>query len=235
MKPLNPSANESGSGRSVWWWIALACAVLLVAFVLWSPAVQGSVDDAVRWAEKMINEHPVAGAAVFFGFSALSAMLAFASSVVLVPPASVVWGKAVSFLLLWGGWLVGAALAYGIGRLLCPILARSRFAERLERYRQYASQRMKFWTLLLLCVAVPSEIPGYLLGSIRYPFLKFFAAIAIAEAGYALGAVIAGESLLDGKPLPFLISLGVLAVVAVLAGLLLRKIRKRRAGGLSPR
>lgn len=209
--------------------------MLLVGFLLWSPLVQRLVDEAIHWAEGAISEHPLAGAAVFFVFSAVSAMLAFASSAVLVPPANLVWGKALSFLLLWGGWLTGAVLAYGIGRLLRPLLARSPFEDKLEKYQQYASQHMSFWALLLFCLAVPSEILGYVLGSIRYPLMKFLAAMAIAEAGYALGVVIAGESLLVDKPLPILISLGVLAVLAAGAGLLLRLMKKRRAGGLSPR
>lgn len=233
--PRNPKANESKPGRPVWWWLALAVAVLAAVFLLWSPSVQHILDEAIHWAEGAIGENPIAGAAVFFGFSALSAMLAFASSAVLVPPATLVWGKAVSFLLLWGGWLTGAVLAYGIGRLLRPLLERSPFGDKLEKYQQYASKRMSFWALLLLCFAVPSEIPGYLLGSIRYPLLKFLAAMATAEAVYALGVVIAGENLLVDKPLPILASLGVLAVLALGASLLLRVVKRRRAGGLSPR
>jgi uncharacterized membrane protein YdjX (TVP38/TMEM64 family) len=225
----NLSPNESKPGRPVWWWLALAVSVLLVVALLWLPPVQRIVDEATHWAEGAISEHPIAGAVVFFGFSALSAMFAFASSVVLLPPATLAWGKALSFLLLWGGWIAGAALAYGVGRLLRPLLARSPFEAKLEKYQQYASQRMRFWALLLFCLAVPSEIPGYLLGSIRYAFPKFLAAMAIAEAAYALGAVIAGESLLRDQPLPILVSFGVLALLAAVAGLLLRGMKKRRA------
>jgi uncharacterized membrane protein YdjX (TVP38/TMEM64 family) len=225
----NLSPNEPKPGRSVWWWVALAVAVLLGVALLWSPPVQRIVDGATHWAEGAINEHPIAGAAVFFGFSALSAMFAFASSVVLLPPANLAWGKVLSFGLLWGGWLCGAALAYALGRVLRPLLARSPFEAKLEKYQQYASQHMKFWSLLLFCLAVPSEIPGYLLGSIRYPFPKFLAAMAIAETAYALGAVIAGESLLRDKPWPILVSFGVLALLAAVAGFLLRGMKKRRA------
>ena len=89
--------------------------------------------------------------------------------------------------------------------------------------------------MLLFCIAIPSEIPAYLFGSMHYPLPKFLAAVAIAESGYALGVVIAGESLLGGKPLPFLIAIGLLIVVAIIAGLLLRSARNRKLGGLPPR
>ncbi|MGZ8203315.1 MAG: hypothetical protein ACXWUB_08695 [Burkholderiales bacterium] len=45
---------------------------------------------------------------------------------------------------------------------------------------------MKFWAVLLFSLAVPSELPGYLFGAMRYPFLVFVAAIGAAEALYAI-------------------------------------------------
>jgi uncharacterized membrane protein YdjX (TVP38/TMEM64 family) len=135
------------------------------------------------------------GAAVFFLFAAISAMLAFTSSVVLVPPANLVWGKFITFLLLWGGWIAGAIAAFGIGNVARPLLVRLGYQETLDEYQQFVSKRMKFWTAFLFCIAVPSEVPGYLFGGLRYPFLKFLGAIAIAEAIYAFGIVIAGQNL----------------------------------------
>jgi uncharacterized membrane protein YdjX (TVP38/TMEM64 family) len=88
---------------------------------------------------------------------------------------------------------------------------------------------MKLWAATLLCLAVPSEIPGYLFGGLHYPFWKFLAAIAIAESIYALGVIIAGESLLEAKPAALAITVGILIVVAVGAGMLLRAQRKRKA------
>ncbi|WP_232431431.1 TVP38/TMEM64 family protein [Cupriavidus sp. UYPR2.512] len=208
---------------------------VLIGLVVLSPPFKGFADQAIDWARATMEQHPGAGALVFFLFSAVSAMLAFASSVVLVPPATEVWGKPLTVVLLWGGWLLGAAAAFGIGRLAYPLLARSGYADKLAKYQDYVSQRMKFWAVLLFCIAVPSEIPGYLFGSMHYPFRKFLAAMAIAEAGYAFGIVVAGESLAIDRPLPFFIAVGILAVVAVLAGLVLRAVRKHKSGGLQRR
>jgi hypothetical protein len=90
---------------------------------------------------------------------------------------------------------------------------------------------MKFWAALLFCIAVPSEVPGVLFGGVRYPFLKFLGAMAIAEAIYALGLVIAGENLVAAKPLPFLVTIGILLVIAFGAGVVLRAIKKRKSPG----
>ncbi len=215
--------------RSVWFWLALVTAASLAAFLLFSPTFKGWVEGVTDWAEGIMMAHPVAGSVVFFLLSAISAMLAFASSMVLVPPANEVWGKPVSFLLLWGGWTAGAIAAYFIGYFARPLLFRLVQRQKIEKYEEIVSKRMKLWAAMLLCLAVPSEIPGYLFGGLHYPFWKFLAAISIAESIYALGVIIAGESLLEAKPAALAVTVGILIVVAVGAGMLLRAQRKRKA------
>ena len=175
-----------------------------------------------------MNAHPVMGAAVFFFFAAVSAMLAFTSSVVLVPAANLVWGKLITFLLLWGGWIVGAIAAFGIGKVARPLLVRLGYQETLEHYQQFISKRMKFWAVLLFCFAVPSEVPGYVFGGLHYPFWRFFAAIALVEAIYAFGIVIAGENLIAGRPLSVLATVAILIVIGIAARLLLSTLKKRK-------
>jgi uncharacterized membrane protein YdjX (TVP38/TMEM64 family) len=217
----------------VWFWLAVGTAALLVALFLYSPTFKHWVDAAMNWAEQVMDEHPLVGAAVFFVFSAISAMLAFASSVVLVPPANVAWGKQVTFLLLWGGWLTGSIVSYGIGRLARPLLNRLSYEKKLNEYQQFVSRRMKFWAVLLFCIAIPSEIPGYLFGGMRYSFAKFTAAIGTAEVFYAIGVVYAGERLLAARPHAAFVTLGILGIVALGAGLLIRVLKRRRIGGMS--
>lgn len=232
MRSSSPTSEKKP--RHVLRWIVLGAAVLLIGLLVFSPQVKDFVDVATAWATEVMNAHPVLGAVVFFLFSAFSAMFAFASSAVLVPPAELVWGKPVTFFLLWGGWMAGAIAAFGIGKLARPLLSNG-FQDKVEKYEQFVSQRMKFWAVLLFCFAIPSEVPGYLFGSMHYPFMKFVAAIAIAESAYALGVVVAGESLLRDDPLPFFAAISLLIIVAVAAGWFLRAVRKRKAGDLSPR
>lgn len=218
---------------SLWFLIALGAIVLLLTFLLYSPAFRDFVDKTTDWAKVLMNEHPVMGAAVFFVFAAISAMLAFTSSVVLVPAANLVWGKLITFLLLWGGWIAGAIVAFGIGKVSRPLLVRMGYEETLERYHQFVSKRMKFWAVLLFCFAVPSEIPGYLFGGLPYPFLKFLGAIAIVEAIYAFGIVIAGENLVADRPFSLLAIVAILIVIWIVARFLLRTLKKRKPGQLS--
>jgi uncharacterized membrane protein YdjX (TVP38/TMEM64 family) len=225
--------GRAGRKRTLWFWLAVATVVALLAALLYAGVLQDWIDDATDWAKEHMDEHPVLGALVFFGFSALSAMLAFASSVVLVPPANLAWGQAVTFVLLWGGWLAGATVAYGIGRLAHPLLVHVGYEEKLRKYEQFVNKRMKFWAVLLLCMAVPSEIPGYLCGSAHYPLAKFIAAMAIAEGIYALGATIAAETVLEAEPLPLMAAGAALVAVATVSGLLLRRFARRKSARAS--
>ena len=232
---MSKELSPKGQQRAIWFWLGLGAAILLLAFLFYSPAFRNFMEAANSWAEGIMNAHPVTGAAVFFVFSAVSAMLAFASSAVLVPPANLVWGKLVTFLLLWGGWVAGAIAAFGIGNRARPLLIYLGYKDTLDEYQQFVSKRMKFWAVLLFCIAVPSEVPGYLFGGAHYPFLKFICAIAIAESIYAFGLVVAGESLVAARPLPLVVTAGIMIVIALGAGVLLRTLKKRKSGGRNSR
>ena len=220
--------ESSKVGKPIWFWLALTAAVLALTLLLKSETFKNLLDWTTGWAKDFIASNPVMGILVFFLFSMLSAMLAFASSAVLVPAANLVWGKFVTFLLLWGGWMAGAIAAFGIGRLARPLLVRLGYKEKLAKYGEYVSQRMRFWMVLLFCFAVPSEIPGYVLGGVRYPLWKFVVAIGVSEAVYAVGLVFAGESLLAAKPVPLIFIAGALIAIGAVAGVLFRKFKERR-------
>ncbi len=180
-----------------------------------------------------MTSHPLLGALVFFLFSAFSAVIAFASSAVLVPSAIAAWGHFITFFLLWGGWMAGAAGAWGIGRLARPLLNRLGYEEKLDTYQKWVGKRMPFWGVLLFCIAVPSEVPGYLFGSVRYSFVKFFAAMGIAEGIYAVGVIVVGENLLTDKPLPLLLAIAAIVLLAAGGGWLLKIMRRKKASTLA--
>lgn len=223
-----PEESRNVTGR-VWFWLVVAAAVLFLVLFLYSETFNSFINAITVWAKGIIERNPVAGAVVFFLFSALSAMLAFASTAVLVPPANLVWGKLVTFVLLWSGWILGAMIAYGIGRVARPLLVRLGYKKKLDQYKEFISRRMKFWLVLMFCLAVPSEIPGYVFGSAHYPFWKFILAIALAEGVFAAGLVLAGESLVTARPVTLVVIIAALLVIVASAGYLFRVLRKRKA------
>jgi uncharacterized membrane protein YdjX (TVP38/TMEM64 family) len=83
--------------------------------------------------------------------------------------------------------------------------------ERVDYYAERISSSAGFLTILLFQLGLPSEIPGYVLGAIRYRFLTYLAALAIAELPFAVGAVYLGEGFLQ-RDYVLLIGVGIAAV-----------------------
>ena len=168
-------------------------------------AVLASSDPLFAWmnrlivdAEPFLLRHSFAGAIVFAGLAAVSAFLAFFSSTLLVPIAVHAWGEVATIALLWGGWMVGGSVAYGIGRSLGRPVARSLAGEdRLGYYEARIGRGAPFGLILLLHLALQSEIPALVLGLLRYPFRRFIMALALAEIPYALGVVYGSRFFLE--------------------------------------
>jgi uncharacterized membrane protein YdjX (TVP38/TMEM64 family) len=168
--------------------------VLLIAG---SGSLHRAAENAVTLVGSFIGEYPVAGALAFTGLAALSAMLAFFSSALVVPVGIFHWGASLTCFLLWLGWLLGGVASYCIGRFLGGRIMRILTSpSRAQYYQDRISHRAPFGAILLFQAAVPSEIPGYVLGTVRYPFPSYLAALALAELPYAIGAVFLGSGFL---------------------------------------
>jgi uncharacterized membrane protein YdjX (TVP38/TMEM64 family) len=196
--------------------------VLLVLFVL-GLCVLGSSSvfhEFLSWLLPVVQaeaaSHPLRGAVFFVLYAALGAMLAFVSSSVLVPVAIYAWGEEKAFFLLWMGWLVGGVASYGIGRFLGrPMLRWLASASQIEAYEQRIGNKAGLPLIFLFQLAMPSEIPGYVLGLLRYPLARYLAILAVAELPYAIGVIFLGDALMNGQVIRF--ALVALAGIALLA------------------
>lgn len=185
----------------------------LLAALLSSDALYALLQRLLTATGPWIAAHPGWGGLIFVLVSALSAMLAFFTSAVLVPAAVVSWGKVVTVALLWLGWFIGGLCAYGIGRSLGRPLLGTRGWDKVSTfYRQRLSAHVGLPVVLLLQLALPSEIPGYLCGLLRVRLRIYVAALALAELPFAIGTVWVGESILQREG-GWLIGLGVAAAV----------------------
>lgn len=174
-----------------------------------------------------MDDNPTLGAVLFFLLSMLSATLNFTTSAILVPPANLAWGRTITFLLLWSGYLAGAVMAYGIGRLARPLVYKMGYKHKLEEYKEFANTKMKFWTVLLICIAAQSELSGYLFGGLHYSFGKYMLAMVIVEALYAWLIVVAGQGLVNASPTSMLLSIAGFFAVAFTAGWLVRRMKRK--------
>ncbi|NOK16812.1 TVP38/TMEM64 family protein [Corallococcus carmarthensis] len=208
------------------WSRALLLGLLLVGLALLasSDTFQSLLRRVLDAAAPVISAHPFWGAVLFVLLSALSAMLAFFSSALLLPVALDAWGKSVCALLLWAGWMLGGACAYGIARAWGrPILRRLTSPRLLAHYEERISRHASFGLVLLFQLAVPSEIPGYVLGLARYGLRRYLLVLALAELPYAVGTVYLGASFLEQR-ITVLLGLGAAGILfGVAAFHLLRK------------
>jgi uncharacterized membrane protein YdjX (TVP38/TMEM64 family) len=206
----------------------IGAATTLLVLLASSDALHAALLDLFEAADGLVEGHPVAGPAAFVLFAGASAMLAFLSSAALVPAALVAWGPVATMALLWLGWIVGGAASYSMARFLGrPALALLRSGRSLAVWEKRISQRTPFALVLLFQLAVPSEVPGLVLGLIRYPFRRYLLALMIGELPFAAGAVYLGESFLERQPL-VLVALGMVGTLGSYAAF--RALQRRLAG-----
>jgi uncharacterized membrane protein YdjX (TVP38/TMEM64 family) len=174
----------------------LICA--LAALLLSADAVYDSLQRALSAAEPLLTEQPFLGALLFVLLAAISAVLAFFSSALLLPAAVFTWGSTATLALLWIGWLLGGIATYVLGRALRRAQRDvSRAPSQFNFYLQRVPGKVTFGLVLLLCLALPSEIPGYLCGYLGVRLRTYVSALALAELPYAFGAVLLGDGVVN--------------------------------------
>jgi uncharacterized membrane protein YdjX (TVP38/TMEM64 family) len=214
------TAPATARHRYAW----LVAAAVVAAALLYADPLFRVLQSTLDWSAPVIRAHPVAGIGVFVVLSALSAMLAFFSSAALVPAAVIAWGAPPTAALLWAGWWLGGTLAYAVGRVLGkPLRQGRRVAAMVDAYRDRLRGRPGLGLIVLLQIALPSEVPGYLCGLLGVPLRTYALALAIAELPFAIGTVLLGDGLVRRNG-PLLVAVAVVGGLAMLAaGALLRR------------
>jgi len=200
--------------------------IFVAGLLVASDTLHDKSEEIIVWTEGVISEAPLLGMLLFVVLAMVSAMVAFFSSALLAPVAVYTWGKVGCLALLWVGWLLGGIVSFCIGRFMGRSSAAMLIGEeKISDWEQQLGERTRFMHVLLFQATVPSEIPGYVLGILRYPFPLYLAALAITELPYAVAAVYLGESFLKGEGLVFVL----VGVATILLGVFLLRILKKVA------
>ena len=204
--------------------------IIVAGFIAASDTLHDATQAAIIWAEGVISHAPLLGMLVFVLLAMLSAMVAFFSSALLAPIAIYAWGETGCLALLWLGWCLGGIVSFSIGRFL----GRSAVSmiideETLANWQSLLNERSRFIHILLFQAVVPSEIPGYLLGILRYPFGLYLVALGITEVPYAIATVYLGESFLRREITVFmLVGIGLIVLAVFLLQIHRRLIHSGR-------
>lgn len=186
--------------------IIVGILIVVVGLIAASERLHDRAEDLIIWMEGIISQAPVLGMLAFVLLAMISAMVAFFSSALVAPVAIYAWGQVVTFILLWLGWLLGGIVSFCIGRFLGrSFVGMLVNEEKIQGWEHELGTRARFSHILIFQAAVPSEIPGYLLGILRYSFPMYLAALALTELPYAIATVYLGESFLEGESTVFVI------------------------------
>ncbi|HEX7828034.1 MAG TPA: VTT domain-containing protein [Thermoanaerobaculia bacterium] len=190
----------------------LVLLVLIATAIAATGPLHRAILSVIAIAEPVIQQHAVAGAILYILLSAISAIVFFFSTALITPVAVDAFGPFAAFVLLWLGWILGGIFAYGIGRRFGrPVVSWFVDPVRIRDYERRAKGLVSFRYVLLFQLAVPSEIPGYVLGLARCRFRTFVTAMAIGELPFAIGAVYLGESFLE-RNYALLLAIGITGI-----------------------
>lgn len=174
--------------------IILATFAIVFAVLTLFQADFSKIENAVI---SYIIESKIIGMFVFVFFAAFSAVLSPLSSIPAVPFAVFAWGEELTFILLLAGWIIGSVISYAVGKYgLYVLFKRVLSLKKVEMYQKKFSEHSEFILVVLFRLALPSEITGLVLGSLRYNFLKYLAATIISEIPFAIVLVYSSGALI---------------------------------------
>lgn len=192
--------------------------VVLVVIVARTDALHQAIIDVLAVAARVIREYPRSGMLIFLVLSGLSAMLTFFSSVALVPMGVYVWGPQTTMLLLLIGGSVGGMLGYALSRTLGRRIVKRIFpGAQLRKYEEFFRTRARWTTIMLFRIALQSELPSYVMGLVRYPFLRYVPIIVLGELPYVIAVVYLGEAFLERNAALFVVVFVVAIALTLLA------------------
>ena len=204
--------------------VAIPVLVAVVALLVFSERVHEAVLRVLETAQTLAAGNPWLAAALVVTFAALGAMIAFVSSWIVLPLAVYTWGPVQALLLLWLGWLLGGVATYSVGRFIGrPAVGWLASPDVLAQYEERISHRSTFGLILLLQLGLPSEIPGYVLGVVRYPFGWYLAALSVAELLHGIPAVYLGAGLVERQAALVVAVVALMITLTLAAGYGLRR------------
>lgn len=135
------------------WVVALFAAAMLLAREFADP-IQG-----------VLRTYPRLGILVFVTTSVLAVLAPMLTNLPLVPLAVLAWGSAWTALMLLAGWVLGAAISFGLGRHARPFILRHfPSVSRHANIDRLIHPRHRVGSLILLRMTFPVDVLSYALG-----------------------------------------------------------------------
>ena len=176
--------------------------LLLLTFALanllvYSLTFQGAYADFIDALHVRLRGGGAMAPLIYIGLAALSVMLSPFSIVPFSIIAISIWGKLLALVYVMIGSLLGASIAYVIGaQAIHRVMKFVVPADQIRRYTEVINEKSSFLLVALFFLAMPVEVPAYVLGAGRYTYWKFILAATIAYLPFELLAIYAGDAFL---------------------------------------
>jgi uncharacterized membrane protein YdjX (TVP38/TMEM64 family) len=170
----------------------------LASFLIYSLTFQQAYQQFISFLTLKIVGNHLAGAVIFILIETAAVMLSPLSSVPFLIIVIDIWGKLFALLYSMIGGMLGASLSYLIGKYaLVPAMKLFVPQKRIEEFQKIIEKHSSFLLIVLFRLAMPVEIPGYVLGLTKYSFWKYLAATAIAFLPFYILSIYAGEAFIQ--------------------------------------
>lgn len=202
--------------------ILLAIAVFAASF-----QVQEFVEQSFLTVKNLIETNEITGLLVFIALGALSSMLSPFSVVPFIPIAVLAWGDMPTIFIVLFGWVLGGVISFSLTRFLGrPFVRKFISFEHIDHYLKQLPEKLEFELLLVFRLALPSEIPGYVVGLTSFPFRRYLLATILSEIPFAVISVYASEAFLKKQYIPLIMWIIVATLIIGIMFNVLRKLLK---------
>lgn len=107
----------------------------------------------------------IAGMLVYVLLEISSIVIIPVTTFPLLPIAVVLWGSFLAAILNIIGWMIGAAIAFGLARRYGrPFVSRFIKTKHISRLEKLVPQKNIFWSIVILRMSIPTDVLSYILG-----------------------------------------------------------------------
>lgn len=141
---------------------AFAGLIILATIFFVMSYITQEYEDAVRL---IIGEKKTIGMLIYVFITTVAVVVAPVSTLPLIPLASGLWGWVIAGVLSITGWLLGAEIAFLLGRHYGkPLVQRIVSVEKLEQFERHIPEDHLFWTVVFLRMFVSVDLLSWALG-----------------------------------------------------------------------
>lgn len=204
-KPTEGNGRQHAKQSPLTWFIPLILIGLLVGLYFVIPGFKSFVNEAYsilisgdeQRVQSWVEGFGFWGPIVIMLAMLIQSLLAFIPSVLIMIVAVLAYGPWWGGLLAWGGLLIAALMAYGIGRALGPVTVERLIGAKTEKKVAGFIERYGVWAIIIerISPVLSSDAMSYAAGLLKMGVWRFMLATAVGMLPLTILIAFLGESI----------------------------------------